>query len=312
MSFLIIDLEGAELQQEEKVLLQHPAVAGVILFARNYESHDQLRALTASISSTHNRACILVDQEGGRVQRFRDEFSALPSMKYWGAMYQKDPKAAKKQLQQMTKTMVSELKSVGVHATLAPVLDVDLGVSEIIGERSFGSDPDLVTKVAEIVIDAMHAEGMPVTGKHYPGHGGVALDSHKTLPIDRREKHDIIESDLLPFKHLSRKLDAIMPAHVVYETFDDKPAGFSPFWLQEILRHQLQFQGVIISDDLAMKGAASLGDYTIRSQQALEAGCDLILVCNDRPGVEMVLDTVGHYKNAMSQQRVETFIRKIM
>ena len=309
MGFLIVDLEGAELMQEERELLQHPAVAGVVLFSRNYEDRRQLSALTKAILSNNETSCILVDQEGGRVQRFCDGFTKLPSMGHWGELYRKNPLAAKEQLQQTTKTMVNELKSVGVQISLAPVLDLDHGVSEIIGQRSFGGDAQLVSALAEIVIDTMHAEGMPATGKHFPGHGGVKVDSHKGLPVDPRGDSILFEQDLLPFKRLCGKLDAIMPAHVVYEAFDDKPAGFSPFWLQEILRDRLQFQGVIISDDLTMGGAAAIGDYTVRSRQALEAGCDLILVCNYRPGVEMVLDNVGNYANPLSEQRVKAFIR---
>lgn len=311
MGFIIADLEGTTLTQEEKELLQHPSVVGVIFFARNYKNKDQLKALTRAISLVNDQLFILVDQEGGRVQRFYEGFTALPSMRYWGECYETDSIQTKKRLQEIIRRMANELKAVGVHATLGPVLDIDHGVSEIIGERSFSGITQNVIELGEVVIDALHESGMPTTGKHFPGHGGVVVDSHEALPVDSRDEKIILEIDLLPFNHLSHKLDAVMPSHIVYETFDEKPACFSRYWLQDILRKRLNFLGAIISDDLNMKGATVMGDYVDRTSEALAAGCDIIILCNNRPGFISVLDELGHDHNFASEQRVEAFRRKI-
>ena len=309
MGFVIVDLQGLELTSEERDFLRHPHVAGVIIFTRNYESPDQLRALTKAITNTRESLLIVVDQEGGRVQRFRDGFTTLPSMQYWGDYFQKKPEEAKKLLRKTIHTMVQELQSVGIHASLVPVLDVDQGMSEVIGERSFGGNPKQVLQLAEVVIDAMHANGMPATGKHYPGHGAVAADSHQQLPIDYRDREIIFSVDLLPFVRLSRKLDAVMPAHVIYEACDTDPASFSSYWLQAVLRQQIHFQGVVISDDLSMAGAAAMGNYSERAEKALRAGCDLIPVCNNHQGLADVLDHMKIRPDSLSQRRVEIFVR---
>lgn len=309
--FAIVDLEGLTLSSEDCEFIQHPDVAGVILFARNYENRDQLRALTANITRARDSLFIAVDQEGGRVQRFLDGFTRLPSMRHWGKLYQKKPDETKSELQRMTQIMVNELHDVGIHLTLAPVLDVDQGINEVIGERSFGSNPKEVVALAEIVIDTMRATGMPTTGKHFPGHGGVVTDSHKDLPVDARDRQTIAHSDLLPFIKLHNKLDAVMPAHIIYKSFDENPASFSPFWLNEILRKQLQFEGIIISDDLTMQGAATMGSYPDRARKALAAGCDLISVCNNRRGAIAILDALQGYHNSSSERRVETFVQKM-
>jgi len=312
VGFAIIDVEGSSLTEEERELIQHPSVAGIILFAKNYKNREQLIALTEDISEVRSNLFIAVDQEGGRVQRFINGFTRLPSMRYWGKLYEKNPDETKAQLKKITQTMVKELREVGIHMSLLPVLDVDHGISTIIGERSFGQDPKLVAELAEVVIDAMHALGMPTTGKHFPGHGGVAADSHKSLPYDYRQKQAIDDCDLMPFFELSAKLDAVMPAHVIYKAFDPNPAGFSPFWLEEILRKRMKFNGVVISDDLTMQGAAVMGDYPTRAKKALMAGCDLISICNNREGAMAVLDTLQNHHNPSSQERVEAFIRKML
>lgn len=310
--FAIVNVEGCALTNEDRELIQHPGVAGIILFARNYENHAQLRALTADINKTRDSLFITVDQEGGRVQRFLDGFTRLPSMQHWGELYQKNPHDAQTQLQTITHTMVSELKAVGVHMSLVPVLDVDQGISAVIGERSFGSNPQQVVALAKTVIATMHAAGMPTLGKHFPGHGGVAADSHQDLPIDQRDRQTINKCDLMPFIQLSARLDAVMPAHVIYNAFDPNPASFSPYWLNVVLRQQLQFNGVVISDDLTMQGAAAMGSYPERAQKALAAGCDLVMVCNNRDGATAVLDTLQNHQNPASKQRVATFIRKML
>lgn len=311
--FMLVDIEGDTLTTEDRELLQHPAVAGIILFSRNYQNPKQLLALTSAIKKIRETPLlILVDQEGGRVQRFKEGFTQLPSMQYWGECYERDPDQVEQALRQTIHTLIKELKAVGIPISLMPVLDVDHGVSKVIGERSFANDPNIVIKLAKLVIDSMHELGMPATGKHFPGHGGVAVDSHMALPIDQRSRETIIECDLRPFAALIHCLDAIMPAHVVYKAFDDKPAAFSPYWLQQVLRKELKFNGLIMSDDLTMQGAAEMGDYPARAKKALLAGCDLISVCNNRSGVEVVLQKMGEYHSSSSQQNLKNFIRKIV
>ncbi|OGO94214.1 MAG: beta-N-acetylhexosaminidase [Coxiella sp. RIFCSPHIGHO2_12_FULL_44_14] len=309
--FILLDLEGFSLTTEERELLKHPAVGGVILFTRNYSDKAQLRALTHSIHRVRDGLPMLVDQEGGRVQRFRSGFTELPSMRYWGECYLVSAVDTERRLQQTIHTMVSELKSVGVHASLIPVLDVDHGINPAVGERSFGKTADQVTALANLMIDHLHAAGMPAIGKHYPGHGGVAVDSHRALPIDSRAR-DSLWDDLRPFMQLSHKLDAIMPAHVIYREWDSQLAGFSSFWLQDMLRHRLHFTGIIISDDLSMEAAASSGDYPTRAALALEAGCDLLSICNNRVGAVQVLDALERHRNPVSEARIQQWISKVV
>lgn len=309
MSFAIIDLEGQSLSSEEHELLGHPIVAGVLLFSRNYENPTQLRSLTTDIKKINPSLFIGVDQEGGRVQRFRKGFTNLPSMRHFGQWYQHDSSAAKKNLTEKLQTVIRELKEAGIDVNFAPVLDIDHGQGEIIAERSFSSDPSIVEALGDFVIDLFHANHMPAIGKHFPGHGGVAADSHHSLPVDQRDQDTILNDDLFPFAKLSRKLDAIMPAHIVYTAFDPKPASFSRFWLQDMLRQRFAFQGVIISDDLTMAGAAVMGDHLDRAVHALQAGCDLLTICNDRQGVIAVLEGLLHYKNPESEERIKKWGR---
>ncbi|OGO92664.1 MAG: beta-N-acetylhexosaminidase [Coxiella sp. RIFCSPHIGHO2_12_FULL_42_15] len=293
MNYVLLDIAGLALTAEDQEILQHPAVFGVILFARNYQNPRQLRELTESIHRVNSTLCITVDQEGGRVQRFKESFTLLPSMREWGLQYERDREQAVVAFKTMLKTMVTELKSVGVQATLMPVLDVDYGVSQIIGERSFGRDVTVVTQLANIAVDVLHQYGMPATGKHFPGHGAVVLDSHEQLPIDEREFEQIWQNDLVPYQKLVHCLDAIMPAHIIYPAIDDKPAGFSRIWLQEILRQRLGFTGLIMSDDITMKAAHCFGDYVERAHLAWEAGCNVVTVCNYRPGAIAVLESAA-------------------
>ncbi|WP_267256745.1 beta-N-acetylhexosaminidase [Coxiella endosymbiont of Ornithodoros maritimus] len=306
MGFAIIDLEDAALSPQERELLQHPQVAGVILFTRNYENPSQLRSLIQSIKKIRP-LFVAVDQEGGRVQRFHQGFTDLPSMRYFGERYRRDPVQTRKQLKNMLKTAIHELKEVGMDVNMTPILDVDQGKNEIIDERSFSGDPRVVEALGSIVIDTLHAHQMPAVAKHFPGHGGVTADSHQALPIDERDPEAILQCDWLPFSGLSSRLDAIMPAHIIYPAFDEKPATFSRYWLQDMLRKRINFQRVIISDDLTMQGAAVIGDYPTRAAQALEAGCDLLTICNSREGVIAILDNLLHYRNSESQQRLQRF-----
>ena len=308
---VIIDFSAYELNPEERELLKHPQVAGIILFTRNYHDQQQVTALIAEAKKIRPGLIVSVDHEGGRVQRFRPGFSVIPPMAHFGELYQKDPRLAEAELFKTTQLMVRELQAVGVNLNWAPVLDIAHGVSEIIGNRSFGANPEIVVHLAKIFIKACHELGMPVTGKHFPGHGGVAADSHLELPIDVRSLADIEAIDLKPFRELASSLDAIMPAHVVYSAVDPEPAGFSSYWLQSVLRQQLNFEGVIVSDDLTMAGAAMAGSYSDRAGLALQAGCDLLPVCNKREGAVEVLQSLENYQNTASQERLSIFIEKL-
>ena len=289
---LMVDVVGLELSDVEREILQHPLVGGVILFSRNYESPEQIAALTSSIHELREpHLLISVDHEGGRVQRFRSGFTRLPPIGALGQHYVEHPKQTLKNIESAGWLMAAELRSVGVDFSFAPVLDLDYGVSEIIGDRSFHRDPEAVASMAHAYIQGMKRAWMPAVGKHFPGHGAVEVDSHLGLPVDSRHFEDMIQADMLPFKRLCQsELAGIMPAHIVYEQSDSLPAGFSPFWIKEILRDRLGFQGAVLSDDLSMEGAAIMGDPLARAEAALDAGCDMVLVCNKPDSVERVID----------------------
>ncbi len=308
-NWLLMDCGGVTLTAEEKEIIQHPSVAGVILFSRNYESPSQLSALTSSLRKLKDPLIIAVDQEGGRVQRFQEGFTKLPPLQYFGKLYQENPSQAKQQLAAMTKTMVTELQALGVNLSLAPVLDIDYGYNEVIADRSLHRDTEIIIELGDVILDTMHALNMLTTGKHFPGHGGVTDDSHDTLPIDPRDQQSLLASDIQPFAKLLHKLDALMPAHILYQACDTKPAGFSRFWLQDILRDRLGFSGVIMSDDLTMQGAAAMGSYEDRARMALEAGCDLLLVCNNQAGAVAIIDAIKNHRESESQYRIQRYLR---
>ncbi len=294
---VMADVQGLELQAEERDLLQHPAVGGVILFSRNYESPEQLQQLAREIHGLRQPPLLLaVDQEGGRVQRFRDGFYRLPPVGQLGALYAKGRDRALRLCEEAGWMMASEVLSVGIDLSFAPVLDLDLGVSAVIGDRAFHRAPDAVTELALAYQRGMHAAGMATVGKHFPGHGGVTLDSHHALPEDERSLADLELQDLVPFERLIHNgLNGIMAAHVLYPQVDSQPAGFSRRWLNDILRTSLGFQGAIFSDDLSMGGARWAGDYPERARAALEAGCDMVLVCNQpQHAVEVIESLAGH------------------
>jgi len=293
---VMLDLTGVELDAEERELLRHPAVGGVILFSRNFEDPEQVSALTAAIHELRDpHLLVAVDQEGGRVQRFREGFTRLPPAGRFGALRRRHPVSARRAANAVGWLMAAELRAVGVDFSFAPVLDLDRGVSRVIGDRAFGDGVDAVSDLAHAWCEGVHAAGMAAVGKHFPGHGSVAADSHEELPMDSRSLDDIEMEDLIPFERLiHRGLEAIMPAHVVYPEVDRDPAGFSAFWLGRILRKRLGFQGVIFSDDLNMAAAAAAagGGYVDRARSARDAGCDVLLVCNNRPAALEVIESL--------------------
>ena len=303
---VMLDVQGLTLQAEEREILQHPAVGGVILFSRNYESPEQVAKLAADIHAVRQPPLLIaVDQEGGRVQRFRDGFFRLPPVGVFARLYDDNRAAALALTQQAGWLMASEVLSVGVDLSFAPVLDLDLGLSEVIGDRAFHRDPEAVSELALAYQRGMHEAGMASVGKHFPGHGGVTVDSHQGLPEDTRTLEDLELKDLIPFTRLAHNgMNSVMVAHVLYPQVDSQPAGFSRRWLTGILRGALQFQGVIFSDDLSMGGAEWAGDYPQRAQLALEAGCDMVLVCNQPQHAVEVVEALSGYNDPAAQLRL--------
>jgi beta-N-acetylhexosaminidase len=288
---VMLDLHSTVLDAEEQEILAHPRVGGVILFTRNYENPQQLAELIAAIRSIRSELLIAVDQEGGRVQRFKEGFTAIPAMQQFLPLYRKNADAALSLVKDSAWLMATELLALGVDLSFAPVLDVDDYQCSVIANRSFSPDPEEVLALAGAWIDGMHEAGMSATGKHYPGHGSVKEDSHKALPVDPRSYAEIASHDLIPFVGLVSKLDGIMPAHILFTAEDSEfSVGFSKHWLQKRLRGELQYKGVIFSDDLTMAGAAKAGSFLERAKLALNAGCDMVLVCNDRQGALEVLN----------------------
>jgi beta-N-acetylhexosaminidase len=303
---VMADVQGLELQADEREILQHPAVGGVILFSRNYESTEQLHQLADDIHRLRQPPLLIaVDQEGGRVQRFRDGFFRLPPVARLGGIYEKDQQRALRLAQEAGWLMASEILSVGVDLSFAPVLDLDLGVSTVIGDRAFHRKPRVVTELALSYQRGMHQAGMASVGKHFPGHGGVIADSHHSLPEDERSLADLQMKDLIPFERLMHNgLNGIMAAHVLYPRIDSQPAGFSRRWLTGVLRKTLGFQGVIFSDDLSMGGAKWAGDYPERARMALQAGCDMVLVCNQPEHAAQVVESLSDYNDPAAHLRL--------
>lgn len=284
---LMMDIAGTWLTAEDRQMLRQPEVGGLIIFARNIESPRQVRELCQSIRALRPDLLLAVDQEGGRVQRLRQGFLRLPAMRAIA-----DNDNAEVLAEHCGWLMATEVLAVGLDLSFAPVLDLDHQRSAVVGSRAFEGDPQRAATLAAAFIRGMHQAGMAATGKHFPGHGWAEADSHVAIPLDERSLDDIRACDMQPFKRLVHELDAVMPAHVIYSQVDQHPAGFSRRWLQDILRGELGFEGVIFSDDLSMAGAHVVGDAGKRIEAALAAGCDMGLVCNDRASAELALSAL--------------------
>lgn len=291
---LMVDIAGTVLDGEDREVLAHPLVGGVILFSRNYRDPRQVAALVDEIRSVRASLLVAVDQEGGRVQRLRDGFTPLPAPRLLTHDFAHEPAAARTRCRLAGWLMAAELRAVGVDISFAPVLDLDRGRSSVIGDRAFADSATAVGRLAGAFAAGMAQAGMSATGKHFPGHGAVGEDSHLTLPQDPRP-FDAIEEDMRPFAELARAqlIAAVMMAHVCYPQVDDWPASLSRRWIDDVLRGRLGFQGAVFCDDLGMAGAAVAGDATARARRALQAGCDMLPVCNDRAAVVDVLDRLG-------------------
>lgn len=287
---LMIDLPGYVLNSDDRALLKRREIGGLILFSRNYRDGRQLQQLVDDVRDISPGILIAVDQEGGRIQRFRDGFHTLPALEKIGMLAERDEQQAIEASRCLAWLMAVELIRFGVDISFAPVLDLNTVQSQVIGDRSLGGDPQLVTRLAGAYVQGMHAAGMAATGKHFPGHGGVAEDSHLELPMDHRGLEEIWAQDLLPFRELSEQLDALMSAHTCFDQVDEQLVSFSSIWLREILRDRIGFKGRVFSDDLTMEGAAGVGSYRERARLALEAGCDMLVLCNNREGAVEVAD----------------------
>lgn len=288
MNELIIGLEGLALGTADIARLLNQHVGGVILFARNYASPDQLSALCSSIKKVRSDLIITVDQEGGRVQRFRSGFTVLPDLQTFGELYDQNPDAAFMAAKKSAMLMSHELKLCGVDLSFAPV--VDLGINDsVIGNRAFHRDPEIVIHLAQAYIEGMHENGMRAVLKHFPGHGSVQGDTHHSCVIDSRSFKEIQETDLKPFTELVSKVDAVMVSHVVYPEVDDKPASVSQYWVKKILRNQLGFAGTVFSDDMGMQAAQISTSPAECVWRALDAGCTAVLLCNEFDVIDAVL-----------------------
>ena len=294
---VIVGIEGTVLSVGDHQRLLHPLIGGVVLFARNFESSAQLKTLTTQIRALRTPSLLVaVDHEGGRVQRFRDGFTAIPAMRTLGEIWDRDVALAAREATRLGSTIASELRAHGVDFSFTPVLDLDHSASAVIGDRSFHRNPNAVAHLASALHDGLRAGGMAGVGKHFPGHGFAPADSHTEVPVDARTYAEIAAADLVPFGALAkRRLEAIMPAHVVYPAVDSLPAGYSRIWLRDILRGTLGFDGLIFSDDLGMAGAQGAGDLIARAEASLAAGCDIVLACNDFAAAD---DLLANWKPA--------------
>jgi beta-N-acetylhexosaminidase len=304
---VMVDVQGTALTKEEKTRLRNPLVGGVILFARNFHDREALCELTAKIHKVRDEPLLIaVDHEGGRVQRFRtDGFTELPPMRRLGEIWDEDPLAAMRLATDAGFVLAAELRSCGVDLSFTPVLDLDYGVSKVIGNRAFHRDPRVVAMLARALIQGLALAGMASCGKHFPGHGFVGADSHHEIPVDPRSLERILYEDAAPYGWLGDNvLSSVMPAHVIYPKVDKQPAGFSRRWVQEILRERMGYDGVVFSDDLTMEGASVAGDILARAHAALDAGCDMVLVCNRPDMADDLLGRLAHRHDPASVDRI--------
>jgi beta-N-acetylhexosaminidase len=303
---VMLDVRGTELSAEDRERLAHPLTGGLILFSRNYESPRQLQALTSAVRALRTPPLLIaVDQEGGRVQRFREGFTRIPPMRELGAIWDRHPHQARLLAYKTGFVLASELRACGVDFSFTPVLDVDYGQSGVIGDRAFHRDPQAIAELAHGLMGGLKQAGMAAVGKHFPGHGFIRADSHLEVPVDPRDFTDIELEDLVPFRQMiDFGLAGIMPAHVIYPEVESLPAGFSELWLKRILRRELKFDGAIFSDDLSMAGAAVVGGIVERAEAAMAAGCDMVLVCNDAAAADKLLDNLRRQTSAVSVARL--------
>ena len=303
---VMLDIAGCTLESEERERLCHPQVGGIVLFSRNYSDPGQLAELCREIHALRDpRLVIAVDQEGGRVQRFREGFQPLPAMGHLGDLYDDEPREALRLAEEFAWMMATELLCSGVDLSFAPVLDLANPVSSVIGDRAFHRDPEAVCHLGNAWVRGMRRAGMEAVGKHFPGHGSVEGDSHHVMPFDRRAFAEIEALDLVPFRRvIATHLAGIMMAHVIYDAVDDRAAGYSRYWIETVLRDRFGFEGIVFSDDLSMSGAESVGGYPERASAALGAGCDILLVCNNPEGADQVLESLDGYSNPTSQLRM--------
>ena len=303
---LMVDLEGTSISKTERNLLLRAEVGGVILFTRNFESVEQITALVKDIHDLRTpHLLVAVDHEGGRVQRFHKGFSRIPAAAVYAKAAEDDLEQSRVLAEKSGWLMAIELRACGIDFSFAPVLDLAHGLSGVIGDRAFHNRPQTVATLAYAFMHGMNKAGMQAVGKHFPGHGGVVEDSHVAMPVDHRSLEELLRSDILPFESMiENKLAAIMPAHVIYDNVDEKPAGYSSFWIGEILRKRFSFQGVIFSDDLSMEAAGIAGGFGERADAALGAGCDMALVCNHLDGAIEAADYIKGYSDPTSQLRL--------
>ena len=302
----MLDIEGRQLTPADRALLQEPAVGGVILFSRNYESPSQLADLIVGIRALRSPPLLIaVDHEGGRVQRFRDGFSAIPPMRRLGRQYDSDSEEAVALAKTAGWLIASELRAMNIDLSFTPCVDLDWGVSEIIGNRAFHRNPDVVAELASAFCNGLRSAGMAAVAKHFPGHGAVVADSHDQLPVDRRSYGDLLD-DMRPYEKLiaKRQLAGVMIAHIVYAETDPLPASFSSYWIKQQLRSALNYDGAVVCDDLSMKATETMGSMPKRARLALQAGCDMVIVCNNRPAASATVVALRDYSDPLSLVRL--------
>lgn len=303
---VMLDIEGLALSPADRELLRHPAVGGIILFTRNFESVQQVTGLVAEIRALRSPPLLIaVDHEGGRVQRFHDGFTLMPPMRDIGRAFDRDRDSGLEIARQAGWLIASELRAASIDLCFAPCVDLDWGISEIIGNRSFHKKPDAVSELAGAFARGLRSAGMATVAKHFPGHGAVVADSHLRLPVDRRDYGSILD-DMRPYERMisTGVVAGVMLAHIVYQEIDSMPAGFSEYWIQRELRARLGFGGAVFCDDLSMKATSSYGSVPERAQLSLNAGCDMILVCNDRARAERAVAALNDYSNPLSLVRL--------